>query len=143
MTNLSGGMERIFQTFKGDDNKSVPTSYDPGDPESYVQFIHALIADARDYEFSILAPVRDQYTKYYYGLLPTLNRGESQYSSEVIVQDPNATYDDILDPHEAPNKSTFVSTDVRDAILMMLPSLVRIFCASENVIDIVPNVEQD
>ena len=41
------------------------------------------------------------------------------------------------------NKSTFVSTDVRDAVLNMLPSLVRIFAASENVITIVPRTQQE
>ena len=56
------------------------------------------------------------------------------YSDTLIVEDPNATYEEILGPNEGPSKCSFVSTDVRDAILMMLPSLVRIFAASENVI---------
>ena len=62
----------------------------------------------------------------------------SRYSDTLIVEDPNATYEEILGPTEGPSKSSFVSTDVRDAILMMLPSLVRIFAASENVVSLVP-----
>ena len=47
------GLERIF-TFKGDGG--TPNSYDPGDPDTYKQFIHALITDSKDYENSVLAP---------------------------------------------------------------------------------------
>jgi hypothetical protein len=132
-------IERLF-TFKDD---ATPNSYDPGDPATYHQFIHALITDARDYENSVLAPKRDEAQKYYYGMLPSLNPGGSPYSDTLIIEDPNATYEQILGPSEAPSKSSFVSTDVRDAILMMLPSLVRIFAASENVISLVPRTPQD
>jgi hypothetical protein len=135
-----GDLERIF-TFKGDGG--TPNSYDPGDPDTYKQFIHAMITDARDYENSVLAPKRDEAQKYYYGMLPSLNGNGSPYSDTLIVEDPNATYEEILGPTEGPSKSSFVSTDVRDAILMMLPSLVRIFAASENVISLVPRSPQD
>jgi len=132
-------IERLF-TFKDD---STPNSYDPGDPATYQQFVHALITDSRDYENSVLAPKRDEAQKYYYGMLPSLNPNGSPYSDTLIVEDPNATYEEILGPGEGPSKSSFVSTDVRDAILMMLPSLVRIFAASENVISLVPRTPQD
>jgi hypothetical protein len=131
-------IERLF-TFKDD---ATPNSYDPGDPATYHQFIHALITDARDYENSVLAPKRDEAQKYYYGMLPSLG-GLTGYSDTLIVEDPNATFEEILGPSEGPSKSSFVSTDVRDAILMMLPSLVRIFAASENVISLVPRSPQD
>ena len=131
-------IDRLF-TFK---DSETPNSYDPGDPDTYKQFIHAMITDSRDYENSVLAPKRDEAQKYYYGMLPSLG-GASGYSDTLIVEDPNATYEEILGPTEGPSKSSFVSTDVRDAILMMLPSLVRIFAASENVISLVPRTPQD
>ena len=134
-------IERLF-TFK-DSSTGTPTSYDPGDPDSYRQFIHAMITDSRDYENSVLAPKRDEAQKYYYGMLPSLNPNGSPWSDTLIIEDPNATYEQILGPGEGPSKSSFVSTDVRDAILMMLPSLVRIFAASENVICLVPRSPQD
>ena len=134
-------LERLF-TFK--DSGGTPTSYDPGDPESYRQFIQAMITDARDYENSVLAPKRDEAQKYYYGMLPSLSGMNSPgYSDTLIVEDPNSTFEEILGPAEGPSKSSFVSTDVRDAILMMLPSLVRIFAASENVISLVPRSPMD
>jgi len=134
-------LERLF-TFK--DGSTTPNSYDPGDPDTYRQFIHALITDARDYENSVLAKTRDEAQKYYYGMLPSLGGMASPgYSDTLIVEDPNATYEEILGPTEGPSKSSFVSTDVRDAILMMLPSLIRIFAASENVISLVPRSEAD
>jgi len=133
------GVERIF-TFKGDGG--TPNTYDPGDPDTYKQFIHALITDSKDYENSVLAPKRDEAQKYYYGMLPNLG-GLTGYSDTLIVEDPNATFEEILGPTEGPSKSSFISTDVRDAILMMLPSLVRIFAASENVVCLVPRSPQD
>ncbi|HEY1881358.1 MAG TPA: hypothetical protein VGG68_15635 [Caulobacteraceae bacterium] len=133
-------IERLF-TFK--DGSDTPTSYDPGDPDTYTQFIHALITDARDYENSVLAPKRDEAQKYYYGLLPSLNPDGTPYSDTLIIEDPNATFEQILGPGGAVSKSSFVSTDVRDAVLMMLPSLIRIFAASENVISLVPRSPAD
>jgi len=133
-------MERIFATFK---DSGTATAYDPGDPESYEQFIHSLISDALDYENSVLAPDRDEAQKYYYGYLPSLYPDGSPYSDTLIVQDPNATYEDILGPEETANKSSFVSTDVRDAILGVLPSLIRIFAASEKVCSIMPRIQAE
>jgi len=132
-------IERLF-TFK--DGSGTPQTYDPGDPDTYKYFIHALITDSRDYENSVLAPKRDEAQKYYYGMLPTMGV-TGPYSDTLIVEDPNATYEEILGPAEGPSKSSFVSTDVRDAILMMLPSLVRIFAASENVVSLVPRSPPD
>jgi hypothetical protein len=130
-------IERLF-TFKDGD---TPLSYDPGDPDTYKQFVHALITDARDYENSVLAPKRDEAQKYYYGMMPAL--AGSGYSDTLIVEDPNATFEEILGPTEGPSRSSFISTDVRDAVLMMLPSLVRIFAASENVVSLVPRAPPD
>lgn len=131
-------IERLF-TFKDGDTQQ---SYDPSDPDSYRYIIHALISDSRDYENSVLAPKRDEAQKYYYGMEPSLG-ATGPYSDTLVVEDPNATYADILGPNEAPTKSSFVSTDVRDAILMMLPSLIRIFAASENAVALVPRTAQE
>jgi hypothetical protein len=137
-------IERLFTFKDGSSYSETPNSYDPGDPETYKQFIHALITDSRDYENSVLAPKRDEAQKYYYGMLPNLGGATSPgYSDTLIIEDPNATYEEILGPTEGPSKSSYVSTDVRDAILTMLPSLVRIFAASENVISLVPRSPAD
>ena len=88
-------IERIF-TFKG--GETSPNSYDPGDPQAYEYLVNALISDSRDYENSVLAPKRDEAQKYYYGMLPTLNPDGTPYSDTLIVDDPNATFGDILDP---------------------------------------------
>ena len=44
-------------------------------------------------------------------------------------EDPNQTLGELLDQDKKnrPNRSTFVSTDVKDAIMLMLPSLIRLF----------------
>jgi hypothetical protein len=131
-------MERLFASFK-DSGGGNTSSYDPGDPESYNQYIHAMITDSRDYEGSVLAGDRDYAQKYYYGLLPTLNNDENPYSDTTIVQDANATYAEYSgDTQESANRSKFVSTDVRDAVMMMLPSLIRLFGASESPVELVP-----
>jgi hypothetical protein len=136
-------MERIFASFK-DSSGSNTSSYDPNDPESYEQFLHAMITDARDYEGSVLAANRDHAQKYYYGLLPTLYPDDNPWSDTTIVQDPNATYDQYnKDQEDAANRSSFVSTDVRDAVLLMLPSLIRLFGASESPIELVPRTAEE
>jgi len=138
----AGGMERLFYTFK---DQGTASQYDPGDPDSYQQFIDSLINDTRDYENSVLAKYRDEAQKYYYGMLPSIGSLPPEETSSILT-DPNLTFGDILNDRynsATLNKSTFVSTDVRDAILSILPSLIRIFAASENVITIIPRTEQE
>ena len=132
-------MERIFASFK-DSGGGNTSSYDPEDPDSYKQFIHAMITDSRDYEGSTLAGDRDYAQKYYYGLLPTLSGDDGNpYSDTTIVQDANATYEEVSGRTEdEANRSKYVSTDVRDAVMMMLPSLIRLFGASESPVQLVP-----
>ena len=132
-------LERLFPSFKQDRPRDA---YDPSDPESYRQLVLALIDDSRDFE-RILAEDRDEATKYYNALLPALNADGSPWSDTFRVDDPNATFGDILGKSETPNKSTYVSTDVRDAILMMMPALIRIFASSENVVALVPRGPAD
>jgi hypothetical protein len=134
-------LEQLFASFK---EGGPPEGYDPADPATYEQFIQALIRDSRDYEGSVLAPVRDKSQKYYYGLLPAINPDGSPYSDTMIIQDPTATYEQILGyDQETANKSTYVSTDVRDAVMLMLPSLVRLFGAGENVVALSPRTQAD
>ena len=132
-------MERLFASFK-DSGGSNTSSYDPEDPDSYAQYIHAMITDSRDYEGSVLAGDRDYAQKYYYGLLPTLSGDDGNpYSDTTIVQDSNATYEEVSGRTEdEANRSKYVSTDVRDAVMMMLPSLIRLFAASESPVQLVP-----
>ena len=134
-------IERIFASFKEDRGAtSTPGSYDPGDPETYSAYIKAMISDSVDYEGSILAGERNQAQEYYYGMLPGLGgSGDSRGSDTTIVEDPTATYEEILGyDKETANRSTYVSTDVRDAIMLMMPGLIRLFAASENPVFLVP-----
>ena len=135
-------LERIFSTYK--DGGSAD-GYDPGDPDSYENYVQALIADSRDYESGVLAGLRDVAQQYYYGLLPGLNQDDgTQYSDTQIIQDPNATYEQITSGTQADaNRSKYVSTDVRDAVMLMLPSLIRLFAGSENVVSLIPRTQAD
>jgi hypothetical protein len=130
-------LERLFASFK--DSGTNTGIYDPNDPESYEHYIQALISDSRAYESDTLAADRDYAQKYYYGLLPTLDGDETQYSDTTIVEDANATYEEVArDKQQSVNRSKFVSTDVRDAVMLMLPSLIRLFGASESPVELVP-----
>ena len=131
-------MERIFASFKDSSSRSTG-SIDPSDPDSYDNYIDTMIKDARDYEGSVLAASRDYAQKYYYGLLPTLYPDDNPYSDTTFVEDRDATYEEYnKDDQDTANRSTFVSTDVRDAIMLMLPSLIRLFAATESPVELVP-----
>lgn len=135
-------LERIFATFKSDGPPQ--DGYDPADPETYEHYIAALIRDSRDYEGSVLAPARDTAQKYYYGYLPSLNPDGSPYTDTQIIQQPDQTYEQILGhDQESSNKSTYVSTDVRDAVMLIMPALIRLFDSSENVVSLIPRTEAD
>ena len=138
-------MERIFASFKEDKGGGSTAAYDPSDPDSYNEYIQAMITDSRDYEGSFLAGDRNKAQEYYYGLLPGLDsNGEIKGSDTTIVEDPSATYAEILGyDKETANRSTYVSTDVRDAIMLMLPSLIRLFAASENPVFLVPRSQDE
>ena len=144
-------VERIFRNSE----KGVPSTYnafDPQDPDSYDDLINQLITDSVDYEDSTLSGDRDRATAYYYGQLPDIH-GSDQWDSTTTSPVENGsdvvttfaeTYDDLVQQREKrPNRSTYVSTDVRDAVLCIMPSLIRIFSASENVIALVPRTEKD
>ena len=135
-------IERLFAHFK--DQKSEPSAtYDPNDPESYEAYLQSMFEDAADYELAILAGDRSEAALYYAGLEPSMDYTdvEGPYRGE----DPNQTLGELLnqDKKNRPNRSTFVSTDVKDAIMLMLPSLVRLFGASENPVNLVPRSPAD
>lgn len=90
----------------------------------YDQQIRDMIEDSVDYEESYLALARNENQAYYNGLLPALNAaGEDE-------------------EEETPNRSTFISTDVRDTILTVMPSLMRIFTnTDEKIAEFIPNTE--
>jgi hypothetical protein len=135
-------MERIFAHFKDGENPR-DAAYDPSDPESYSAYIKAMMGDARDYEEAFLAVDRNHAQLYYYGYEPWI--GPYNPGSPYVGEDPNATLGEILnkDNTNQPNRSSFVSTDVRDAVMMMLPSLVRLFGASEAPVALVPRNETE
>jgi hypothetical protein len=135
-------IERLFAHFK--DQKSEPSAtYDPGDPESYEAYLQSMFEDAADYESAILAGDRSEAALYYAGLEPSMDY--TDVSGPYRGEDPNQTLGELLDQDKKnrPNRSTFVSTDVKDAIMLMLPSLVRLFGASENPINLVPRSPAD
>ena len=142
---MPAAMERIFGGFKEDRGaNATPGSYDPGDPDSYENYIQAMISDSVDYEGSILAGDRNTAQEYYYGMLPRLGGTNDAQGNTTLVQDPKATYEEILGyDQETANRSTYVSTDVRDAVMLMLPGLIRLFAASENPVFLVPRSQEE
>lgn len=118
-------MEEIFNNSGIGANRSGAATYIGNEDQgSYEAKLIAMIEDAVDYEQSYLQGDREENQGYYYGNLPL---------------PPGAGED--ADEDEAPNKSRFVSTDVRDTILTILPSLIRIFTSSEKVAEFAPNNE--
>ncbi|HEY1888461.1 MAG TPA: hypothetical protein VGG86_20830 [Roseiarcus sp.] len=101
------------------------------------------MSDSVDYENAFLQVDRNQSQLYYYGFEPWL--GPYNPGSPYIGEDPNATLGEILnkDNENQPNRSTYVSTDVRDAVMQMLPSLIRLFGASESPVFLVPRSEAE
>ena len=125
-------MERIFNN--GSRPTGVLSNIDAsGDPDYNSALIKAMIADAVDYEQSYLAPNREVAQRYYYGLEPSL----SQPDREPIFGDPPS------DDYDSSGRSTIVSTDVRDTILSIMPSLMRIFAASEHAVEYQANTAAD
>jgi hypothetical protein len=135
-------MERLFYHFK-DQTDATASAYDPKDPESYKQYVKAMMSDAKDYENSFLAIDRQNAQMYYYGYEPWI--GPYNPGQPYIGEDPNATLGEILnkDNTNSPNRSTYVSTDVRDAVMMMIPSLIRLFGATEAPVFLVPRTQEE
>lgn len=114
-------METIFKNSGIGGNSPAVFS----DETDYEYRVRALIEDAVDFEESYLAKQREENQAYYNGLQPALDAAEEDEEGN------------------SPNRSTFVSTDVRDTILTVMPSLMRIFTnMDEKVADFLPNTEE-
>jgi hypothetical protein len=90
---------------------------DPGtepDETVYAATVRAMIDDAKSFEESTLGPAREENLKYFYGDTPS---------------------------QEGEGKTSAVSTDFRDTVMAILPSLIRIFTSTERVCNCVPNYE--
>lgn len=108
-------VERMFDNgvVGGQLEQQVNPEGGPND-EVYQATVRAMIDDAISFEESVLAPQREDNIKFFYG--------------------------DYPEP-EGEGKSTAVSTDFRDTVMAILPSLIRIFTASERVCNCVPNYQ--
>lgn len=111
---------------------NIPSSGDDT-VDQYNYSIRALISDAVDYEESDLARDREIALDYYDGKRPSLTAEEI----EDITGDPP-----LDDESTANNRSTIVSTDVRDTVLGIMPSLMRIFAGSEHAVEYEPNTAE-
>ena len=106
-----GPTERIFDNgVVGILGPRGPTADE--DPNSYEYLVRSLIDDAKTFEDSTLAPDREENLEYFYGEIP--------------------------EP-EGEGKSTAISTDFRDTVMAILPSLIRIFTSPEHVVNCQPN----
>lgn len=126
-------MDRIF-------SNSTPRGFlagkalspDATPEDAYLYTVRSLIEDANDYEFSELAPARETLLEYYYAQRPAIDADEE---------------DDLLgDPptdESTSTRSSVVSSDVRDTVLSILPSLMRIFAGTEHAIEFQPNGPQE
>ena len=93
-------------------------TYGAGDEQDvdYSAAVRALIEDARDFNEAFLAPAREYAAALYNGEVP-------------------AAADE--------GRSSIVLTEVRDLVLAMLPSLVRLFTSQENPVTFLPRTEAD
>jgi len=120
-------MERIFNTGAPGPLAGIdPVTDEPLDGYDYT--VKALIYDAVSYEESDLAPARETAQRYYYGLEPSLD-GKPE---EPLFGDPPVANDADA------NRSAVVSTDVKDTVLSILPSLMRIFGGTEHALEYLP-----
>jgi len=88
----------------------------PDEDTDYIAAIHAIIEDARDYNDNFLAPAREYATALYNGEIPR-----------------------VADE----GRSSIVLTEVRDLVLAMLPSLIRLFTAQDHPVNFLPRTEDD
>lgn len=96
---------------------AVDTTYGAGEEDvDYTAAVHAIIDDARDFNETYLAPAREYAAALYDGLLP----GAADEG-----------------------RSSIVLTEVRDLVLAMLPSLVRLFTSQEHPCFFTPRTEAD
>lgn len=105
-------LERVFGNSPvGDLAGPEPSGEDP-DELGYQFIVAEMIDDSKSFEESTLAPDREDNLEYFYGETPA---------------------------PEGEGKSKAVSTDFRDTVMAILPSLIRIFTSSENTVNCKPN----
>lgn len=89
--------------------------------EDYQSAVRKMIEDSENFEKDFLQMDREDLTKYYYGDLPAMP----------VKTDPQGPdTDDGADM----GRSTIVSTDVRDTVMAIMPSLIRIFANDESAV---------
>lgn len=120
-------MDRIFTNSANGPLAGVAGA-DDLDPDSYEYTVRALIFDAVSYEDSDLSPNREQAQRFYYGLEPSLD------GKGVL----DLTGDPPVEGDEGDNRSTVTSTDVKDTVMTILPSLMRIFGGTEHALEFTP-----
>jgi hypothetical protein len=123
-------MESIFSNLPSE--KSDMSADEYAEIDNYEARIKALISDAADFNDSDLSPEREENLKMYYGLLPALSRDPDE-----AINGQYDSYDDTAEFRDEANRATVVSTDVRDTVMAIMPSLIRIFTSSENIADFV------
>jgi len=121
-SNYAGMSQSSQDALLGEDYTAEPTQFnnepDPKEEMSESQFsasVKSSIDDAVDYIDGFVAPARAQATQYY--------RGD-------------------LFGNEEEGRSQIVMTEVRDVVQAMIPSLLRIFTASEQVVEYAPRNDQ-
>jgi hypothetical protein len=97
-------------------NVDKTPSPDSEDELEYAHRVRAMIEDAREFNAEILAPIRERGIRLYLGIDPAPENDGGEVGS-----------------------STIVATEVRDTVLQMIPSLMRIFSAQDNVTNFIPN----
>lgn len=113
---LPGEEDELFQEpiLNGDEAllEEVPEEIGGIDPEEYQNLIAAGISSAEDYVDTWLSPDRELAARYYNG---------EPFGNEVE------------------GRSAVVATETRDAILAMMPGLLRIFCGTTNAVEFESN----
>lgn len=127
-------MDRIFTNLPTGPMANVNDTDANGADSNYEASVKALINDAGDYDFADLAPFREESMRYYYGISPELT----------VADAPDATtIGELVNDDSTPSQSTIVSTDVRDTVMSIMPSLMRIFGGTEHVVLYQPNTQND
>lgn len=109
----------------------------PSDPvylqdSDYELEVKSRIEEARSYDEVAMQFDRLEANEYYYGVSPKLDtQTDTTNMSDAEIAD------------EVKGRSTVVSTDVRDTIMAIVPSLMRIFTGTENIVDFVPPSEEN
>lgn len=135
---LEAPTERLFEPIH-DGIDIENTAADDFEMEYHSRFLE-LVKDAVDYEMNYLAFDREENIKYYDGLLPALNATTDEgYSS--ADETPNSDRRLSTEGSER-GRSSVVSTDVRDTVMAMMPSLMRIFASQENVVTFTPRTKE-